>query len=832
MHAAVRSQGSRTIVRDNRIERLANACLDFTIFALLLIVPLLLGGRHPVAKWIIACITIPGCLGLAVKVLLGRSLRITIWQAMLVLACLCLPLIQLLPVGSDVTHHLAPGIAQRFDLQQPFVAALQVDRQLSLAPKLVDRSFAMLICYIAALLCVVGRIESQRDVERIMAWLGCSALLLAVLAMLQAHYGNGRFLWWYDHPAREPGEVPRGPFQNENHLCSLLALALPSTLYFLLRSPPSKRQSSHSGGGAGRFWQSHHVSIGRLFALVCLIVVVATVYDTPSRGGAAIVMLGTLIWATFLALRVVSLRYFPHHIQRIYGLAAGGLAVLVAAGFWLLLKWLPVLSHWRYKLWAADIQVWRGFPIFGTGLGTHRFAYRAFVDEHYHRTFSTAESSWITLLVESGLTGVLLAAAIVLTVVCLVVKCVGKKHTINQTLILAAISAGVLVSSIHSIADFPWYIPACLIPVLALVAIATQMPHVLERHTQQSLQRRQVQVGLSSGLSLVMSLGLLIGTIWSAVHLAAPARAAVAYDQYRRLVRDTEGPLSSNTEQSAFALLEQTIDLDPHHVLARSKLAVHLLAQMDQPQTDPQATALAAVRQGLELAKLCPMESRAYFVTAVAGGRLGVGLSSQEHLLQQAQRLRPVDGRVSLQLAVRATAAGDVAQSDKHWRAAIDADPRFRKQALSILMMLYTPEQIIERFDPGRDASALLYSLVRNRNDAAQTHVAARHFCLQLLDEAEGETDLLQAKYYFEQALVVAEGTDDPVLKLQALTRFLQRHPGQLSVRLKLVDLLVDQNSEQDALKQLKKCQTAAPRSEQVSRVVMRFERHFRRSVR
>lgn len=810
-------------------ERIATRCLDFSIVALLVVLPFALGGRHPVAKLLLACLMIPGCLGVLFKALSGHRIALAGWQLAILLACFAVPVLQFCPLPTSVVENLAPGLDNLFDQDNKLVAALNVERQFSLAPQVTYAALPVLVCYLAAFVCLVVRLESEKDIEQLFILLAGSALLLCVVAMLQAKFGNNHFLWLYDHPSRQPEAIPRGPFQNENHLCHLLALAVPVALYFLFRSPTGQSNSTTVS--------DHHqkgVFYGRVFSLVCLVAIVCTVYATPSRGGAAIVLLSVSLWAAFLGLRYIGLRYCPQHMGALLGWSTIGGVVATLAGFAYVLRWMPELSYWRAKLWAADLQVWQNFPVLGTGVGTHRFVYRAFIDEHYHRTFSVGESSWITLFVETGLVGVLLAVLVVVVIAYQIIRRMSRKHSFDQALMLAALASGLLVSCIHSLGDFPWYIPACLLSALALAAVATRLSVLappLSSKPSSDQAGPSKQVCLSNGISLLVSTLLVAGVVWAASRSVAPAHAAIAFDEYQRVIRDAHGSATPEQEERAAALLNQTVDLDPNHVLAQTKIAVRATTQLNDPSLNQADVYAEAFKQSVLLAKLCPVESRAYYCAAVSGVGVGLDMPLRHQLLQQSKRLRRVDGRVSMQLALHDLIQGNHETADAHWRAAIEEDIRFRSEAIKAVIMLYGPTQIIQRLQPSSVATAELFSQVvaTNRTDDIQT--VAYHFSACLLNDAKREPDPQLAEQLYTRAIAAAERTGNVEFHENVIRYSSQHHADPIHFRLVLADWFIDRDCEAEAAAELKDCLADKPGNDAIDRVTLRFEQRFRRSL-
>jgi O-antigen ligase len=63
----------------------------------------------------------------------------------------------------------------------------------------------------------------------------------------------------------------------------------------------------------------------------------------------------------------------------------------------------------RLHIWADALQLWRQFPVFGTGLGTFGVVFPLVRTLPAPITFTHAESDWIQLLTDTGILGLLLA---------------------------------------------------------------------------------------------------------------------------------------------------------------------------------------------------------------------------------------------------------------------------------------------------------------------------------------------------------------------------------------------------------------------------------------
>ncbi|WP_153556609.1 O-antigen ligase family protein [Roseimaritima sediminicola] len=816
-------------------------CMDLSLLAVLFLAPLVLGGRHPHGRLVLMVAVLLGSIGVVVKVVAGGRLRLTVWTLAAMLFCLAIPLLQIVPVGPGWVEHAAPGIEKLFAEDVPLVSTSQLHNSFSLSILTTRRALPILVTYLCLLVIVVCRLESIKDIERVLLWLVATALTLASVALLQASWGNGLFLWLYDHPSRQPGTIPRGPFQNENHLSSLLASILPAVLYFLFRVPKAAspgggpgvnredRQSSdhqrsdHQHFRARRFRGLAAGDWQRLVAAIACVIVICTVFATPSRGGAVVIAFSALLWFALALWRWIGVRYLrDFSLQLWMRIGVGGCVGLLVVAAAALFTEVHRLSYWRAKIWSVDYAIWQDFPLLGIGVGNHRHVYRAYLDEYFPQTFSTGESSWLQLLVETGSVGVSLALLIVVATLVHTTQAFSNPTARWSPLLGCAVLAGLIASCAHAIGDFPWHIPACFVVVLVLAAIAIRLPvlvKVEQAGHSDSACSSPVRRPLFAG-SLLLAIGLLAGNAWSIVQAVPQSQAAWAWDDYRRLVRDREAGEESADGSAEIALLQETLRYDPGHILARIKLTHRLTAELERQafqMQDPKPLAEHVLSQAATLAAICPSESRSYLYAATASARLGGAVELQQRMLAQSQRLRMVDGRVALRMGLNAIMLQDQVQADRQFKIALEADPSCREHVVQTLAMLYSPEEILRRWNPTREPAALLFALVDTPAQSQESRqIVGRHYCNQLVVDASRAPSLEEQGHLLAAAFRIAQRIDDQDLMLDVVNRRIALRPRRVPLLLTRANLLLQLGEVVNARKDLETCRQISPRDEQV----------------
>ncbi len=836
-----------------KLASFANRCIDFSLLSVLFIASLVLAGRHPVGRLALMLAILPGTLGLVLKVLAGRKIPLTNLQFALMVLCLAVPTLQVIPFPSQWINQAAPGIERLFGPDTELASSTNFRNTFSLSDATTRRSLPMIVSYLCFFAFLVIRLDCLASMERVFAMIMGSAVLITVVALLQAHFGNGKFLWVYDHPSRLPENIPRGPFQNENHLSSLLATALPVILYFLFRAPHANANTFSSVGGhssrshAQR--HSHHRSskhhpqpllhskslrsILRVVAAIACVTIVCTVFATPSRGGAVIIAFAACLWPGIIGWRWIGSQYVSR-VSPFQWLSIGAtlcLGVIAYAG-WALSQTIEQWSYWRAKLWAADFQIWRDFPLFGIGIGNHPHVYRAYLDEYVAVTFSTGESSWLQFLVETGLVGTLLAIFIVSVVFYTILRNLSVQMHLSHTMMLCASLAGLLASCTHATIDFPWHIPACFITVLALVAVAIRLPHFLS-HAPKAV--RPTLFDTVPSLSIAIAGLLLMGNLWAISSAIPSARAARSWDDYRRIVRDQPEDRDSADSKDEIALLTQTLRLDPYHILARVKLTHYLAAELDrrraQLQNSPEL-ANTVLKQASLIATICPTESRSYLYASSAFAALDAPLAKQQLLLSQSQRLRLVDGRVALRLGVNALLAQDQALVDQQFTIALNQDPSYVEHVVGILSVLYPFDEILNRWHPNRNSTAVIFNQARQKGTADQLKKVGQYYCLRLAEDAEREISSSNRDHLLESALVVAKQVNDRGLQLQMANLRIVNQPQNVSLLLERAVLFIMQDDHESAKQDLQRARDISPHDSRIRQVAYQIDKANRPSLR
>lgn len=823
-----RSPVSAEIPVDSPDPCLAHRLIDVSIILAVVAAPLYLGGRHPVGQLLLALSVLPGCAGILWLGFKNELVAIPKRLSILAISALAVPMVQMSPLGTSLVELLSP---QTRELLPLWASGLH---KISLAPTETRLAFAVLAAHVVIFLMVWLRTRTMLDVQRAFLIVGGSALLLALVATLQARWGNGRFMWFYIHPFRDPGDIPRGPFQNENHLAQVLALGIGPILYFLFleRAPASRKPTPGSLGGL--LYRRHHLrGIQRWAAAAASVFILAVAFATNSRGGIAVLVLAILIFTVALLAHHAGLRDYLAKRKAQTALLAGTLSVVtVGCAVVLLARNLESWSYWRARLWAADFRIWQQFPLLGTGVGSHRYVYMGFLDESFSQDFAHAESSWIQLLVETGLVGVGIALVIVAVVGSQLIRAYFGARCFSSAVASIALLASVGTSVVHAVADFVWHIPTCATFAVVLAAVAYRLPSLGTGGTGASAEPTDNSSGGVQPANLELRkitpwVGAAGLAFWAALALWQPATASYAWDDCLRL-SDSEA-LETEGDQllpRKMQLLDEVLRRDPNHTRARTKLAQCYLSYLTQhPQlAEPQRRRLAGAALSCSKAAMqsCPAAGKAYFYAAMSMQMLGGHLAQQTALLDQASKLRLADPQLALARARIQWLQGDVASATDLWRHAIRCDPQDRAGTIDAMTENLQVQLLLSILQPDRITTGRIYHRMRERQRTAEMKIAGQRYVELLMEDGTNTTDPLLAGSLYSSAHGVAVEIGDLHASQKAAAAAVDRNPNNWKYRKLLATAAYRCEDYATAVEHLAWCSRIRPRDEDVKQLAIK----------
>ena len=319
--------------------------------------------------------------------------------------------------------------------------------RISIAPTETWDTILLTLAYAALFVAAVLLLRSRSRRRLFVAVLLGSALLQIVIAA-----------------AFREGDRIHGSFVNPNHFAGYLEIALAVAFGVLWREVLHYRDGARRSSERARRFESVFIRIS--LRVVLWGTIAAGLGLTQSRAGILVAVLVTLVMLSIAPSH-------PRINQRRWSFAGAGAAIVAAAiGFTILtVRQQPIIrflgsdprdpaSDLRLSLWRLSIDAWRNFPVFGSGLGSFREAFRRVQPRDFNFYVEFAHSDPLQLLVTGGLIGFALGAiAMIALMIALIRRWHGEQRREESAMLLGAFAA-VLSLALHGLVEFNLSLPA------------------------------------------------------------------------------------------------------------------------------------------------------------------------------------------------------------------------------------------------------------------------------------------------------------------------------------------------------------------------------------
>ena len=770
--AALKGQngiGLRAKSLHDRVQKLLKHATDVGILVTLFVAPLFLGGRHDMGRLVLVstiCFTV-ACWTL--RKLLRKHAQWH-WTGLEWFAAFSIGILilQLTPLPIPILEFLAPNVQEllpTWDSQSESSASLGSWNQLSLTPVLTRGALVMLISYWLLFFVIADHLRNLADIQRTLKWIGLAAISMALIGIGQRFFGNGKFLWVYEHPSRNTLTAVNGAFTNQNHFAHFLALGIAPLILWTrskwtdVATDEGKKRRNERAGTPGS-------QLPGILLVLGLCVIVFAGLLSFSRGGVTIVFLTSLIGVFGLAWIGMMDR------KAVVGVAlAGGIitASIFIFGLNPLVDELETIDQAqtfsellsvRLDLWVAMLSAVMDFPLFGTGASSHREVYPTFFDHSGNSQFSHGENGYVQIALETGVAGVLVLSTMIGKLSYSSVRWLLRSKDKSATACMVVTVAGLLASVLHSMVDFVWYIPACVTLTVVLLALFCRISQL---NSQNCVETTQFVPPYPLAVLVGVGAMILCGTLVD--QRVGPGMASTSWDKYFALSRhtgieerreftakDSEGLANLASEfrlREMRRYLLDTLRWDPTNSRAMLRLASIDLRQFRQQQARLFASMsfdqIVNVAENSEFAdenskhawldkvlgerrrllrrasllsqqslRLSPLEGRGYILLAESGQLYGWGGQRRKALFDQARKVRPFDELVLYKSGIEKVQAGDIDSAIDYWQAAFVRSPDIRNLAIESLVPIYSSEQLAELL--GHDWESLYRLFTRYRN--------------------------------------------------------------------------------------------------------------------
>ncbi len=811
LRGILRRSRSGKRAKGERRKNLSNSLLqwfDIGLAGILFAAPLIMGGRHPTGQFVYIALVFAVATCWMTRLCLQREPR---WRwsgaEFLILAVIALLLLQMLPLPSAIVSTLSPRMGQLLpvwsgDSDSP--AGLPTWSRLSLTPDGTRLGLVVFSAHALLFLVVVQRLTELSDVKRLLKWIAVAASGMAVLGMLQYLDGTASYLWIYKHPFHDADGAARGTFSNPNHFAHFLALGIGPLIWWHTQCPlhwPKTAiiQPNQISGS---------VPVGRIATAGALALIMLAGAFSESRGGLAVMGLAAVV-GLLLCMRASLLSW-----GSLLGLAGAGvvaLCILVDYGSNAMttelkdlgaLESVEDISPGRIAIWTAVGKAIPGFLPLGSGIGSHRAVYPVYFEGVSAVEYTHAESGYLQILLESGVVGLgLLFWGIAMCGRWCLLGLRAGKEAQGVASCAIAVAAGLLISVLHSVFDFVWYIPACmsLTVLLAACACRLQQLSIQDRHEPTTVRqgwRYWISRRLTTGSMAIPRGGCIICTVFLAglsiaasLKTYAPAAAAQHWENYIAEAEALRKVAPSRHAQRQKHLGEMTAELEAAYHWNRNDAVIHLhlsalalrqfamrqeTAQnpMDLTQISDAAlasnfpdrksldqwleTAIGKNRQLLLLARfhalravqLSPLIGEAYIYLGKLAFLDNSPRDSKKALMDQALTVRPYNDTVLMAAGEEAVIEGDAETAVALWKNAFHREMKTQFRIIEVLSPYISAEIWLEEFEPGVEAQYQLFSTYQAMERPEDATAIAQQFLNSLPSQDDIAGDPNQIRYW------------------------------------------------------------------------------------
>ncbi len=383
------------------------------------------------------------------------------WAYIPVALFILIAVFQLIPLPSSAISVISPSTAaikQELLGDLPKSGELLKSMTLSFYPNATKHNLRLILAVVAVFFVVVNVYRRSEQIKRLLIAIAIIGGAIALLALAQDLFGNGKIYWIV--PTGH-GEAYSGPFINHSHYGQFMNLSIGAALGLIMVKVHEAFTRKKVTPLLVFEYLSSHAAKVMWFLVAIIVLCAATVFVSLTRGG----MVSMLIAAGFTTLVLCSRKSIKGRGLIMVLMALGAFICVLYIGFDAVYERLETLqqlhetegSRWQI---LKDISLaWVKFPIFGTGLGTHEIVYPMFDRSTIAALAAHAENEYAQAAEETGLIGLIALVCFAIFVWANYVHNVRSSYTPIRSATYG-LGFGLLAIMLHSLSDFGQHLPA------------------------------------------------------------------------------------------------------------------------------------------------------------------------------------------------------------------------------------------------------------------------------------------------------------------------------------------------------------------------------------
>jgi len=382
-------------------------------------------------------------------------------------------LAQLIPLPAEVVKLISPSTYSLYSETIGIVDPIQWI-SLSINKKATLEELFRYTSYAGFYLLTVQLLSHESLLKKTVNYLAIFATILSITAILQRFTSPGKIYWFYE---AYPSSF--GPYFNSNHYAGLMEMIFPVIFSLFLFYKPSVSYPSIREKIIEFFSQirtSEHILLGFSSLLVAV-----SVFLSLSRGGIISLCISAGFCFLMITLKQGTFRSAGSTVVLLI------LLLLVSVGWF---GWKPIFEEFektrnekgeiaenRPIYWKDSVNVFKEFPVTGTGMGTFGNIYSKYQSKSFGRRITHAHNDYIEFLVNGGVIGFLLFFGSLVTIIYKSFKVFLKRREPYSIFIYIGSISGIIAILLHSITDFNLQIGANGLYLFFLAGLAVSASH-------------------------------------------------------------------------------------------------------------------------------------------------------------------------------------------------------------------------------------------------------------------------------------------------------------------------------------------------------------------
>jgi len=807
-----------------------------TLFAFM---PLAFGVVEPWSEELVLALAVAISMVFLFKLVLVKDSRfIWSWVYVPVVLFILIVVFQLIPLPAHVVGVISPNttvLKQELLGDLPDAQTVHSAITLSFYPYATKHGLRLVLAIVTVFIVVLNVYRRPDQIKRL---LGAVAIIgggIALLALIQDFFGNGKIYWFVPIPR---GDAYSGPFVNHSHYGQFMNLSIGAALgLILVKLHEAFLDKKVTPLTVGEWLTCTDAKL--IWALVIVIIIGATtVFMSLTRGGMV-----SMLFAGAVTTLLLSWRQSLKGRGWIMALMALGAFICVLyIGFdavydrFATLRDIQTAEAGRWQI-AKDITVvWTKFPLLGTGLGTHEVVYPMFDRSTIAALSVHADNEYAQAIEEIGLAGLLTLFAFA----ALVWKGFVRNITAKSIPIRSAtygLGFGLVAIMIHSLSDFGQHLPANATLTAVFCALLLALTRIEKSGDSPSEVATISPVRIPLYIAVLLGLFLMWG--WS-LRDADNARRAEAHwkktlvAEQSLMAKDWQGSdakyinLISNAASAA--------DLQPNNVHYRYWLNVYRWRSISQ-MTDPNTGEILILPQTLKFAQrivdelhqarmLCPTFGPLYFVAGQIEKWVLDEQRGAEHI-KVGHYLAPCEPTACLLVGILAAEDSKPEAAFKQLSRAVELEGRlYSEVAIVCVNRLNRPDLAVTLAGDNTYRLSQLASILAESEEHKPLAGQARAQIVELLKSKCSQPEA-PAWAFASLSRIYVRG-DDKEAAIENYRRALALDYGQVDWRFGLAKLLADVGAIPEAIHEARICLRLRPQFAAAKRLIEDLSVHPR----